>query len=149
MDTNTPRYYIATRTNMLRPAEDRVRFAARCIPDIGWVWDCAERAEPYTAADLGEMLPLIKAARENRYVSNGEALPADLYIIPEEVGLRIAARNDDNSLYDWEGYTGDDDDEAQGAWMQQQDVALCEAEALDWDAILADLPATPADADIG
>lgn len=122
MDNNTPRYYY-----IVRRAEDRVSFAARYYgPDLGWEFVAPlVGAEPYTAAELGEMLPAIAAAR------------ADLYIIPAEVGDCIASRNDDNGNYDWEEYEGDDDDyDAQSAWMQEQDVALCEAAALDLDKII-------------
>lgn len=136
---STKYYCIASRSNMLRPAEDRIRFATSYSAEYGWEWDCAERAEYYTLDGIGKMLESIDAARGSNYVGNGEASPDDLYIIPAEIARKIAARNADMSLYFWEDYEGPEDDcEAQGAWCEGQDVEECERAALDWDGVLSE-----------
>lgn len=149
MNENEKYYCIVRRSNMYRPAEDRVRFAASYSADYGWEWDCAEKAEPYSLAEIGKMLESIDAARGSNYVGNGEASPDDIYIVPADVAQRIAARNADMSLYDWEEYEGSDDPEAQGAWCEEQDVEECESEALDWAGVLSEEfgEGHPADAD--
>lgn len=135
---STKNYCIANRSNMLRPAEDRVRFATSHSADYGFEWDAAEMAESYSLAELGKMLDAIEAVRGSIYVGNGEASPSSIYIIPADVAALIAARNADMSLYSWDDYDGPDDDvEAQGAWCEAQDVERCEAEALNWEDIIA------------
>lgn len=132
----TERYAIAVVDNRFAPEIDRARFIRdEATMETGNASD----AILFEASEIRALFWNGWTCETNglRYVRNGCASPDDWYVVPEETVDRIAARNEDLSLYDWDEYEGDlDDSEEYGRFCEQQDTALVREEGIDLDEFL-------------